>query len=245
MTMKQPEPAFILVRPQMGENIGAAARALLNFGLTDLRLVQPRDGWPNQKAVDTSSGALDHIPSIPVFDTLQNALSDCHFVYATTARHRHMNKTVRNTAGACEHAQSRTHQKIGFVFGPERTGLESEDLALCHEIINIRTNPDFSSLNLGQGVLLLAYEWSKIRGNKNKSVHSHTREIATHNEMSAVLSRLEDTLEHHNFFRAPHLKDNMIRNIRTMLMRAEFDAQEIRTFHGIISALIGHKVHKN
>jgi len=156
--------SFILVHPQMGENIGAAARAMMNFGLRDLRLVAPRDGWPNERAIDMAAGAFDHMPAPQVFETLSEAISDLHKTYATTARARDMVKPVFTPDAASEDGLEVLAQdgaKIGFVFGAERTGLENEDLSRCSAIINVPTNPDFSSLNLGQCVLLMSYALSQ------------------------------------------------------------------------------------
>lgn len=237
-------PAIILVNPQMGENIGAAARAMLNFGLTDLRLVTPRDGWPNQRAVDMSSGALDMMPPVQIFETLVGALADRHYVYGTTARTRDMNKPVSEIRDAAVQffARARNKQNIGFVFGPERTGLSNEGLALCHEIITVPTNPDFSSINLAQSVLLVAYEWFRVQGHE---VNIGNKEaFAPHEKLEELFVRLEEELERGRFFRADDLRPTMMRNIRTMFMRAQFSEQEVSTFHGIISALIGNKTRK-
>ncbi|MEM7680166.1 MAG: RNA methyltransferase [Pseudomonadota bacterium] len=234
------KPAIILVRPQMGENIGAAARAMLNFGLTDLRLVAPRDGWPNQAATDMSSGALEHFKPT-LFDNLNDALNDCHFSYATTARSRELSKPSTTPLLAAQSTLSREEngQKIAFVFGPERTGLENDEVSLCHEIIHIPTNPDFSSLNLAQSVLLVCYQYL------NAEISDQTRDMpepATQKDADDMLVRLEEELMNRNFFRNSDLKPTMLRNIRTMLLRAEMTDQEVRTFHGIISALIGNKI---
>lgn len=155
------EPAIILVNPQMGENIGAAARAMLNFGITGLRLVNPRDGWPSAQAEAMSVGALEKMPPVQVFDSTEEALADCHYVYATTARPRDMTKPVFTAKGAARdmHERQAQGQKIGILFGAERSGLDNDDVALAHAVLTIPANPDFTSLNLGQGVLLVAYEW--------------------------------------------------------------------------------------
>lgn len=236
-------PVVVLVRPQMGENIGATARAMGNFGLTDLRLVTPRDGWPNERAIDMASGAFEYMAEPEIYDNLSAALADCHFAYATTARRRDMEKPSSNVRQACENALIRTTQKhkIAFVFGPERTGLENEDIALCDHLIHIPTSPDFSSLNLAQAVLLVLYEWS-MQSNIAFQMPEHVHIPATHEEFENMMVRLENELANNNFFKTPEMRPTMMNNIRTMLLRAGFTDQETNTFHGIISALRGNKI---
>lgn len=243
MTKIENLPAVILVRPQMGENIGAAARAMGNFGLTDLRLVAPRDGWPNERAVDMASGAFEHMPAPRLYDDLGSALTDCHFAYATTARRRDMEKPSSDVRRACENAMMRIDQKqkVALVFGPERTGLENDDISLCDHLIHIPTNPDFSSLNLGQAVLLVLYEWS-MQSNSEFQIPEHAHIPATHEEFENMMARLETELTTNNFFKSPEMRPTMMNNIRTMLLRAGFTDQETNTFHGIISALRGNKI---
>ncbi|MEM7618596.1 MAG: RNA methyltransferase [Pseudomonadota bacterium] len=242
--MNSSNPCIILVRPQMGENIGASARAMLNFNLTDMRIVAPRDGWPNQAATDNASGAFDIIQP-QIFENLKDALVDCHYSFATTARIRDMVKSVYTPQSAMEdvHQREQAKQKIALVFGPERTGLENDDLALCNSLINVPTNADFSSLNLSQCVLLMAYAW------KNASIQKSTNNIrqdtpANHEKLEKFFSRMETELDDAGFFRDEGLKPTMKRNIRNMFMRAEMTDQEVQTFHGIISALIGKKNRK-
>jgi tRNA/rRNA methyltransferase len=236
------QPAFILVNPQMGENIGATARAMLNFGLTDLRLVNPRDGWPNQAAIDMAAGAFDEI-DVVVYKTLQEAAKEMHFLFATTARPRDMVKPVFTPENAAIETgrRQKQKQKVGYVFGPERTGLENDDIVLCHAILTAPANPDSPCLNLAQSVVLFAYE---IFLQQNKPIGKKENILnppAEHQDLDDMLKRLEDELETNNFFKARNLKPSMVRNIRNMFMRAEWTAQEVRTFHGIISALGGKK----
>lgn len=242
--MSLPSPAMILVRPQMGENIGAAARAMMNFGLHDLRLVSPRDGWPNQAAIDMSSGALDLMPAPQIFNTLPESIADTHYIYATTARRRDMTKPAMDVRTAMEDAKQRRAQgqHIVFMFGPERTGLENEDLAHAHAIIHVPTNPDFSSLNLGQCVLLLAYEWMAA-GEAPSDIFLDMGDSfpAPHKDLDAFFKRLENELDQGRFFKDDHLRANMMRNIRALFLRADLSDQELRTLHGIVSALIGNK----
>ena len=237
-------PVIVLVAPQMGENIGAAARAMLNFGLHDLRIVNPRDGWPNQAAIDMAAGALEIMPAPPVFTTLAEALADCHFVYGTTVRKRGMVKPVFTARGAVADAHERTvqKQKTAFVFGPERTGLDNDEIALCHAIVTVPVNPDFSSLNLAQSVLLVAYEWLSLQDSTpDKMIDAGDRFPVTHEKLEEFLTRLEAALDTGGFFRAGDLKPTMLRNIRSMFTRADLTDQEVRTLHGMVSALSGKK----
>lgn len=225
----------------MGENIGAAARGMLNFGLSDLRIVAPRDGWPNQAAIDMSSGALDKITP-RIFNSLQEAVADLHFVIATTARPRDMVKPVFTPAGAIAETNTRHDQKTGFVFGPERAGLTNDDVALCHAILTIPVNPDFWSLNLSSSVLLVAYEWLKSRDQTPELMTpTGNSEAVTHDALEAFLNRLESELQSGGFFKSPDLKPTMVRNIRSMFTRGNLTDQEVRTFHGMITALIANK----
>ena len=234
-------PSIILVRPQMGENIGAAARAMANFGFTDLRLVAPRDGWPNDRAVDMASGAFEHMPEPQVFEDLAAASADLHHLYATTARRRDLVKPVYTPDAAVADGLAKAG-RVGFVFGPERTGLENDDLSLCHSLITIPTSPDFSSLNLGQSVLLMAYAHMQATHNQApRALPQGDSFPATHEDLVGFYSRLEDALDDSGFFKAANLKPTMIRNIRAIFSRAELTDQEVRTLHGVVSALIGKK----
>lgn len=234
--------SVILVNPQMGENIGAAARAMLNFGLSDLRIVNPRDGWPNEKADTMAAGALDTMPPVQVFSSLQAAIADLHFVLATTARLRDMVKPVYSPPQAVSQAQDRVKQgqKIGFVFGAERMGLLNDDVALCQGIINIPANPDFSSLNIATAVLVMSYEWNRAQGQAIESPDNNRKDSPTapQEEMENYIQRLLDALENTPFFRSPDLAPTMKRNIRNIFTRAEITEQELRTLHGVLSALL-------
>jgi tRNA/rRNA methyltransferase len=231
MTTKN--PIIILVDPQMGENIGAAARAMLNCGLSELRIVRPRDGWPNERAHTMAAGALDAMPPVQVFDTVEAAVADCHHVYATTARPRDMHKPVMTARETAYDIHARSNQKTAILFGGERAGLTNDDVALAHTIITIPVNLDFSSLNLGQCVLLCAYEWFQVSPPMEKPVH----EPAPHKMFDEFFKRLETTLDDYQFFRSPEMKPTVTRNIRAMLSRADMTDQEINTFHGVITAL--------
>lgn len=230
-------PAFVLVRPQMAENIGAAARAMANFGLTDLRLVAPRDGWPSFEAERNAAGALGGIVTVGVFDTLPQALADRHISFATTARSRDINKRVFLPKEACTLITENADLKTAIVFGPERTGLTNEDLKSCQHILTYPVNPDFSSLNIAQAVLLMSYELGQLG---NPHAEKNTQEPpATQEKLENFFQRLEGTLELKGFYKAPHLKESIQRNVRTMLMRADLTEQEVNTLQGMLSALAG------
>ncbi len=209
----------------MGENIGAAARVMLNFGLTDLRIVKPRDGWPNERALDMAVGAREVVEQAKIYESLNEATANLQFLYATTARTREMDKEVVTPR------EIALHGATGFVFGPERTGLTNEDITLCDKIISIPVNEKFSSLNLAQTVAIIAYEVSGLK------IVAGKRELASKEEIASLFSHLESELDARGFFQEPNKKPGMIANIRTMLARAEFSGQEVRTFRGIIKAL--------
>lgn len=229
----------ILVEPQMGENIGAAARAMLNFGITDLRLVNPRDGWPNDDATATATGALEHI-SISVFDTLAEAIADIHVCFATTARPRNMIKPVYELDEAATIAR-KTHaggQNIALIFGGERSGLDNDDIALTQGIITLPTNPEFSSLNLAQAVLLVVYGFANAISETKIEKNENTP--APQKDLEAFLVRLENSLEEHDFFKSPDLAPTMKRSVRNIFTRHDLTEQEVRTLQGILSAFTKH-----
>lgn len=228
----------ILVQPQMGENIGAAARAMLNFGISDLRLVAPRDGWPNERATAMAAGAFETMPDVQVFDGLKDAITDCHICMATTARARGMVKPVQTAHEAAQSsiAPYESGERIALIFGAERAGLSNDDIALCQSMITIPTNPEFSSLNLGQGVLLIAYEFWQALRDKTTSAPSCNNTPAPQEKLEGFLSRLETELETHDFFKSPDLKPTILRSVRNMFVRGGLTEQEVRTLHGILSA---------
>jgi len=233
-------PAIVLVTPQLGENIGAAARAMLNCGLTDLRLVAPRDGWPNLAADRASVGALELMPPVRVFGRLDEAIGDLTMVYATTARDRNMVKpivTARQSA-----VEARAHiaagGKAGFLFGPERTGLLSDDVSLANKLVTVPLNPVFTSLNLGQAVLLIGYEWFQSGDATPASQLPLNGTLpATQAELQNFFAHLERELDACGFLRNEEARPHMIRNLRNMWQRAELTEQEIRTLHGMVKEL--------
>lgn len=238
--MGKPSIALILVAPQMGENIGAAARAMANFGLRDLRLVNPRDGWPNDAAQAMSSGAFAHMDDVRLYDTLEAALHDINYAYATTARPRDMVKPVLTPREAANEVHARGDAfKTAFVFGGERAGLDNDDVARCHAIVSAPTNPDFSSLNLGQGVLMMAYEVFMSAHTAAEPLAQDAHLPAPQADFDNLFTRLEETLESGGFFRDEGLRPKVTRNLRNTLTRARMTEQEINTFHGVIRALAG------
>lgn len=233
-------PAIILSRPQLGENIGAAARAMKNFGLADLRLVAPRDGWPNEKATVMAVGAADIVETARVFETTESALADLQLVYATTARERGFAKPVL-TPGAAASRLREAHSagsKTGILFGGERSGLDNHDVSLATAIVNIPTD-SFASLNLGQAVLLLGYEWFKAADETPplRIDHGALAKPATGEEMARLFAHLEDELLKSGFLYPPDKAEAVMRNIRAMLTRGDFTDQEVRTLRGMIVAL--------
>ncbi|MFZ4540993.1 MAG: RNA methyltransferase [Rickettsiales bacterium] len=237
------QPSIILIRPQMGENIGAAARAMANFGLGELRLVAPRDGWPNPKASDTAGKALNVIDDAAVHETTFAALSDCQFVLATTARERAMSLPVMDVRTAMQALRTRASrgEQCAVMFGPERTGLENEDMALADAVVTIPVAPEYTSLNIGQAVVVCAYEWfmSGIAGAalKPSPLAGEGFQVATRAQLEGLLGQIEAGLDDENFWRVPEKKDVMWRNIRGTLVRAGLSEQEIATWRGMIKAL--------
>ncbi|TWB21982.1 MULTISPECIES: RNA methyltransferase [Nitrospirillum] len=237
-------PAVILVEPQLGENIGTVARAMLNHGLTDLRLVNPRDGWPNEKAVSASAGATLVLDQARVYESTKDAIADLQKVYATTARPRYMVKTVLTAREAATEmrAHAQVGRGVGILFGPERTGLVNDDIALADTIITIPLNPGFSSLNLAQCVLLVAHEWFQAGyEGPERQLYTGNSRPATKEELVNLFEHLELELDATGFYTSEEKRPSMVRNIRNMLQRAHMTEQEVRTLHGVIAALTGRR----
>jgi len=234
-----PSPAVLLVRPQMGENIGAAARAMKNFGLDSLRIVDPRDGWPNPKAHAMSSRADDILDNAALFYTTPDAVADLHAVFATTARSREMEKPGLSPREAVADMRRRLGegQRVGIMFGAEKAGLDNDDTTLAQAIIQIPANPAFSSLNLGQAVLLVAYEWF-TSGPVPAMQPTGDSESVSLDELNFFENRLEEELTRAGFLKPPEKRPSMMRNLRNIFRRANLTGQEVRSLHGVISALI-------
>jgi tRNA/rRNA methyltransferase len=236
-------PIIILVGPQMGENIGAVARAMANFGLSELRLVAPRDGWPNPLAYPTASGADQILDEAKVFGTTQEAISDLACVYATTARSRDQKKPSFTVYEAMEEASQKATngQNIGILFGCERAGLSNSDISYANAIIHIPTNPKFSSINLAQAVLLASHEWFRQQGTTSKP-QKVTEPPANRGEVIAFLDFTEKALTEVGFFRPPEKQEIMAINMRNILQRLCDSQQDVRTMFGALSALYKGKI---
>jgi len=230
-----PPPAIILVRPQLGENIGKAARAMLNFGLTDMRLVAPRDGWPNPDAGPAASGADIVLERATVFDSIAEATADCSHVYATTVRKRGLVKPVVTPEEAARTIRS-APGRSAILFGPERSGLETDDVAIARTIVTVPINPDFGSLNLAQAVILVAYEWSK--GEALASPPAVDLDPpAPQADLDGLIGHLETMLDAAGYFFPPDRVPATKRTLRSVLTKPGWNAQEVRTLRGILSAL--------
>ena len=233
-------PAIILSHPQLGENIGAAARAMANFGLSDLRLVAPRDGWPNERATVMAAGAAFITEGAHVYESLREALGDLDLVYATTERERGVAKHIITPAEAARrlHAASAKGQRSGILFGGERSGLDNDEVSLCDAVITIPTSA-FSSLNLGQAVLLIGYEWLRESDATPASriEHAPVHRKPTREELFQLFEHLERELMESGFLFPPNKQHAMIRATRAMLHRARLTYQEVQTLRGMIVAL--------
>jgi len=236
-------PIIVLVRPQLGENIGKAARAMLNFGLTEMRLVEPRDGWPNPDAGPAASGADEVLAGARVSPSVAEAVADCAHVYATTVRKRGVTKPVLTPAAAAsEIAGNRGRSAI--LFGPERSGLETEDVALARTIVTVSVNPAFPSLNLAQAVILCAYEWGKLvpgTGDGSRRLAQPTAEDllppAPQEELEDMIAHFERLLEPKGYFFPESRAAATRRTLRTMLSKPGWNHLEVRTLRGVLSAL--------
>ncbi len=232
---RESQPVIVLVRPQLGENIGKAARAMLNFGLTEIRLVDPRDGWPNPSAGPAAAGANMVLEHAQVFDTLAEAVADCANVYATTVRKRGVTKPVVTP----EQAALEIHKGAGrsaLVFGPERSGLDADDVALARAIITVPINPEFASLNLAQAVILCAYEWSKHVGLAQPTAEE-LLPPAPQEELEGMIDQLNAMLEPRGYY-FPNARASATRlTLRSLLTKPGWNHLEVRTFRGVLSAL--------
>jgi len=233
-------PAVVLVRPQLGENIGMAARAMLNCGLSTLRLVSPRDGWPNPKAQRAASGADIVLEKAEVFDSVADAVADLGRVVATTARNRELSQRILTPRQAASemHGWIGQGQRVGILFGPERTGLTNEDMVQADTALSIPLNPQFSSLNIAQAVLLVAYEWATAGDvTPPERMSDHAGRPATKEEQQNLFDHLERALDQSGFLRHKDMRPSMVLNLRALLQRAGMTEQEARTFHGVIKFL--------
>ncbi len=238
----QSQPAIILVAPQLSENIGTAARAMANFGLSDLRLVSPREGWPSEKARSAAAGAYTVVDGARVFGSLPEALAGLTFVYATTARSREVPKPVVGPREAAQMARARIAGggSVGILFGRERSGLDNDAISLADEILTLPVDPGFSSLNIAQAVLIVAYEW-RLSGLEG-AVLPFGAEIApqaSREQLIGMFEHLEAALGNAGFYRPSEKRPHITLAIRAMLQRAGLTEQEVRTLRGMIAALEG------
>jgi tRNA/rRNA methyltransferase len=235
-----PSPVVILVRPQLGENVGAAARAMLNFGLRDLRLVQPQCGWPNLKAVQAASGATAVLNRLQLFDRVGDAAHDLHRLFATSARARDLPKPVVSAAQAAHEARAAltAGERVGFLFGPERTGLTTDDLIYADAVVGIPVNPDFFSLNLAQAVLLVAYEWFQSAGSAVAPRETlPAGRPATKAELGRLLDHLIAELDAVGFFRSDDRRQSMSRALKLIFARAGLHEPDVHLLRGVIKDL--------
>tara|TARA_R110000782_G_scaffold78276_9_gene155612 strand:+ start:37647 stop:38360 length:714 start_codon:yes stop_codon:yes gene_type:complete len=228
-------PVIVLVRPQLGENIGKAARAMLNFGLTEMRLVAPRDGWPNPDAGPSAAGADVVLERAQVYATLAEAVADCAHVYATTVRKRGVTKPVVTPEEAAREIHA-AQGRSAIVFGPERSGLETEDVALARKIVTVPINPEFGSLNLAQAVILIAYEWSKGIALASPP----TEELlppAPQEDLEGMIAQFDTMLEEAGYFFPPDRAAATRLTLRNVLTKPGWNHLEVRTMRGMLSKL--------
>jgi tRNA/rRNA methyltransferase len=247
-----PSPRVVLVNPQLGENIGMAARAMANFGLFDLCLVDPREGWDMARAEAAASGAIETVKNATVYHSLEQCLKDVHYVYATTARPRDMVKDVMTPeqAGVDMRARIARGEKLAILYGRERFGLSNEEISKADIIISAPVNPDYASLNIAQAVLLVSYEWFKHEATSlgmgtpelpavaGPGLHMPDSRAATKDELYGFYDHLESELDASGFFKTDKLKPSMMRNLRNVFARAEMTEQEVRSLRGVISSLV-------
>jgi tRNA/rRNA methyltransferase len=234
-------PAIILVEPQLGENIGMVARAMANFGIAELRLVNPRDGWPSEKAQAAAAKADHVIEATQVFATLEEAVADLNFVFATTARQRDGFKEIRSpvTAATMLRSHFSAGEKTGILFGRERWGLTNEEVALADEIVTFPVNPAFASLNIAQAVLLMSYEWMKsgMQDEAATPFQKVEQRPATKSQLIGLFDQIEEALDARNYFHPPNKVHRMVDNLRAVLSRPGFTEPEISVLRGVLTSL--------
>ena len=234
-------PAIILVEPQLGENIGMVARAMANFGLSELRIVNPRDGWPNEQARSAAANAQHVIAHAKVYGDLPAAIADLNFVYATTARQREALKPVRGPVEAAKTLRSKEEAKLrtGILFGREKWGLNNDEISLSDEIVTFPVNPAFASLNIAQAVLLMSYEWMKtgLEDEHDTAFPGPDLVPAPKEAVIGLFRQLEEALSARGYFRPKEKTEVMTHNLRAILMRAAFTITEIRLLRGVVNSL--------
>lgn len=235
-----PQPAFVLIHPQMGENIGAAARGMWNFGLDLMRVVGPRDGWPNTRAVALAAGAGRLLDEAMVVDTTAEAVADAQYIYATTARPRDLTKLVLTPEEAMADAATRvaSGQRVAVLFGPERTGMDNDDIARANAIVSVPVNPDFPSLNLGQCVLLMAYEWRRAAGTAGARMEMAGAVWPEKHEIEALADHYEERMEAAGFFFPAHKAPAMKQNLRNLWSRMALTRTDVQMLHGMMRQMV-------
>ena len=229
-------PVIVLVRPQLGQNIGKAARAMLNFGLTEMRLVAPRDGWPNPDAGPSASGADIVLERAQVFGSAEQAIADCSQVFASTVRRRDLVMPVLRPEEMAESIAS-SAERSAILFGAERSGLETEEVALANAIVTVPINPEFGSLNLAQAVILLAYEWSK-RSSLAVPTEKPLESVAPHGDLEGLISQLNAELDAKGYFHPPSRTQATKNTLRTIFTKTGWSSREVKAVRGIIRALV-------
>ncbi|MDB2369138.1 RNA methyltransferase [Octadecabacter sp.] len=244
MPTDAPQPSFVLIRPQMGENIGAAARAMWNFGLDRMRIAAPRDGWPNPAADAMASGAGRLLDEAEVSGDVASAIADRTYVYATTARPRELTKPVFSPEAAMRDAAVRIGrgERVAVMFGPERSGMENADIAHANAIITVPVNPAFPSLNLAQCVLLMGYEWRRaVEDVQDVIVQGQTVEPADQRDIAALARHYEERLDEAGFFYPDHKADSMKVNLRNLWSRMPMTRADTQMLHGMLRQLLRGK----
>jgi len=230
------KPVIVLVRPQLGQNIGKAARAMLNFGLTEMRLVAPRDGWPNPDAGPAASGADVVLERAELFETTEQAIADCSQVFASTVRRRDLVMPVVSPTEMADRIWA-SSERTAILFGAERSGLETEDVALANAIVTVPINPDFGSLNLAQAVILLAYEWSR----RSELAVPPAKELeppAPHREIEGLIGQLNHELDAKGYFHPPSRTQATKNTLRTIFTKTGWSSREVKAIRGIVRALV-------
>lgn len=243
-----PQPRMILVRPQMGENIGASARAMWNFGLERMCLTSPRDGWPNPSAIAMASGAAQVLDHVKVVDSTKESVADLHYIMATTARDRDLTKEVLSPKEAMSRAKAMIDdgKQVGIMFGPERSGLENEDLVHANALVSVPVNPAFGSLNLAQCVLLMSYEWQLAQAEvKSSQMAWASASPASAQERNILLDKLEERLEEIGFFWPEEKAQGMRNSLRNLFSRLPLSDIDVRMLHGVFRALWRGEKFKN
>jgi tRNA/rRNA methyltransferase len=232
-------PVVVLVRPQLGENVGTTARAMLNFGLTELRLVEPKCGWPSIKALQAASGATAILNDLRIFERVEDAVADLDLLFATTARPRDLPKRVVSAAGAAREARAALAggRRVGVLFGPERTGLSNDDLIFADAVLSVPLNPEFTSLNLAQAVLLVGYEWFQAGGPPPPRQGSAASRRATKGELDRLVEHLVGELDATGFFRTADRRLSMVRTLKVIVQRADLHEADVHLLRGVIKAL--------